>query len=112
MFKIKPSNIEGVGVFTTSPLKKGELVDIFEEMDCVFVPKPQPEEEMIMLNNYAIEEEGGWWRPENWKKISVGWYLNHSDNPNIFSNDEANTYLAIRDIEAEEELTINYDLLN
>ena len=40
----------------------------------------------------------------------VGWYLNHSFTPNAYQ--EQYQYFAARDIEAGEEITINYRTLN
>lgn len=114
MFTLKCSPIPeaGVGVFTTLPLRKGEWADIFDPLDGKFVEKPQSEEEMKILNHFGIEMKNGWFVPLDWRRISIGWYLNHSDNPNLEGNSDQTAYYATRDILAGEELTIDYAKLD
>lgn len=110
-FILKPSLIHGVGVFTTDALKRDKFCDLFEENDTAYSPNPQPEEDLFLLGNFGIEASHGWYRPIDWRRISVGWYLNHSDTPNLTNDADCNLYWANRDINAGEELTINYDTL-
>lgn len=42
--------------------------------------------------------------------MSVGWFLNHSDEPNA-ENDEHYEYFAIKDIPKGAEILIDYDKL-
>ena len=39
--------------------------------------------------------------------LTTSWYLNHSDEPNVAA-DEHYLFYALRDIKAEEELTVDY----
>jgi SET domain-containing protein len=39
--------------------------------------------------------------------ITPSWYLNHSDNPSAYSDDQY-SFFALRDIEKGEELTLDY----
>lgn len=114
MFLLKPSLIPdaGIGVFTSQPLKKNDFADIFDPLDGKFVEKPQPEQEVEMLNHFGIETETGWHIPLDYRRISVGWYLNHSDTPNLIANDDHTAYYANREILANEELTIDYSTLD
>jgi len=45
--------------------------------------------------------------PPTLNMLSVGWYLNHSDRPNVEADDDAR-FFALRDIRAGEELTADY----
>jgi len=104
---LKPSGIQGVGVFTLGPIAKGEKVPVFPEDDSVVVAR---EEFARLPPDYAKyhvpdAEEGKWWGPKDYHRMTIGWYLNHSDAPNI---DALADWTALRRIEPGEELTIDY----
>jgi SET domain-containing protein len=42
--------------------------------------------------------------------MEIGWYLNHSDDPNVY-HDEQYFYYSLKDIKAGEELFIDYSSL-
>ncbi len=54
-----------------------------------------------------MKEDGHYGCPKNFNQLTPSWYLNHSDHPNVAfdSNDE---FFALRDIRANEELTVDY----
>jgi len=45
--------------------------------------------------------------PVNFNQLTMAWYMNHSDNPNVESNMEYD-FVAIKPIRDGEELTIDY----
>ena len=61
-----------------------------------------------LYKRYGIRCTGGYWVPPDFLRMSAGWYMNHSDIPNLQSDDGDVTYYARRDIAAGEELTIDY----
>ena len=113
------SRIHNVGVFTRFPLKKGEIIEVWGGKDCKFVKMrkkkllclERPDLEFF-FNRYCIETVRGFWCPSDFIRMSVGWYLNHSDKPNLSSDDDGETYRATRNIKRGEELTINYKVLD
>lgn len=115
-FRLKKSTIEdaGIGVFATDHIKKGDkLHTLFHENDVIWVSNEDYEKLSIppeLKENFSIKFEDGYSMPGDFNSISVGWYLNHSDSPNLHSDDEYE-YYASRDIEPGEELFINYDHL-
>ncbi len=111
MIVLRPSKIEGVGCFTMAPIKKGEVADIWDATDCKFVPEAEADERVDLCETYCVATTGGYYCPLDFRRMSVGWYLNHSDTPNLASNDK-DVYFAIRDIAAGEELTIDYAQLD
>ncbi len=108
MIVLRPSTIHGVGVFTTRALRKGEVVELFRRGDYRFVENPKGDE-LRMCRHFCVRDEDGYHCPKNWNRMSVGWYLNDSDEPNL--EHENYVYRARRKIRAGEELLIDYDEL-
>ena len=113
-FRLKKSTIEdaGIGVFATSFIKQGDkLHTLFHENDVIWVSNEDYDKLDIsheLKENFSIKFEDGYSMPGDFNRISVGWYLNHSDNPNLHS-DEEYEYYASRDIQPGEELFIDYE---
>lgn len=111
---LRPSGIEGIGCFTLQPIKAGQAVkNLWDDADLRFVPAASVPPGMLALHKrYCVESADGFWCPLDFKRMSVGWYLNHSDDPNLATYDEGRTYVALRDIPADAELTIDYRRLD
>lgn len=113
VFILRPSTIHGVGVFTVRDIPSGTVLDLFDDEEALFVKinDVTDEEEKIAVEKYGVEENGGYFVAKNWHKMCIGWYLNHSDTPNVYRDDRDN-FFAIRDIKKGEELTIDYNTLD
>jgi hypothetical protein len=96
---LKPSPIQGVGVFTLRKIKKGEKVDLWHSRDYKFRKSCSRAE-----RRYCIKDKHGWHGPLDFHRMSIGWYLNHSESPRLSVPD----YRALQNIERGQELTINY----
>ncbi|QDU19176.1 SET domain-containing protein [Urbifossiella limnaea] len=116
LFRLKPSTIPGagVGVFATVDIPAGTvLTELFADDDVRFVPwadfavLPGPAE---VRENFAVRYDDGAYLPRDLNRISVGWFLNDSRDPNL-AHDADYVYFARRDIAAGEELLIDYDTL-
>lgn len=113
-FRLKPSTIPGagVGVFATADISRGTaLAGLFAQDDvrrltwAEFVALDVPAE---VKETFATRYETECFVPRDFNRMSVGWYLNDSDAPNLGRDAEYN-YHALRDIVAGEELFIRYD---
>lgn len=113
-FRLKPSTIPGagVGVFATADIPKGTpLTELFEPDDvrrlswAEFAALEVPGE---VKENFATRYEAECFVPRNFNRISAGWYLNDSPEPNL-AHDANYDYYALRDVAAGEELFIRYD---
>lgn len=113
--RIAPSPIHGLGVFTLEKIPKGAPVWQFTpgfdlDLDPALVAdQPEPQRDRLLhygyvdprLNRYIL-------------CCDDARFLNHSDAPNLLPDYSADRYgidRAARDIEAGEELTVNYALV-
>jgi SET domain-containing protein len=103
---VRPSAIEGLGLFAAEPIPAGALVAAWDErFDRAFAAEeiaalPPPEREHL--------ERFGWRGPDGRVRaaMSNSRFINHSPAPNLVCVDGAS--YAARDIAAGEELTEDY----
>ena len=111
---LKPSPLHGIGVFAITAINKGER-KIFSdhESEWIEVSKEEvdalPQHAKDLIENHCLFNETHYYIPEyGFKIFDLAVYLNHSDQPNLISVNEGEFFEAIRDIEAGEELLIDY----
>jgi hypothetical protein len=103
MLVLKPSKIHGVGVFTTTALKRGTRLPLSAQTrDWRLVPTVRG-----FLSRYCTRSKDGCiYAPKDPHRMSIGWYMNHSARPNtVTTNDD---WRIGRNVRAGEELTIDY----
>jgi SET domain-containing protein len=112
-FSLKPSPIEGVGVFANHAIARGTWLRLFSEPwhRRFRRSSPMSPERRDFLKRYCIENEkvDAFFGPRDFGRMSVGWYLNHSPHPNAAHRKFK--YFAVRDIATGEEVTIDYGTL-
>jgi SET domain-containing protein len=111
---LKPSPLHGIGVFSITAIKKGER-KIFSdhESEWIEISKEEvdalPQHARDLVENHCLFNETHYYIPEyGFKIFDLAVYLNHSDQPNLISINDGEFFEAIRDIEAGEELLIDY----
>ncbi len=115
-FRLKPAQ-HGVGVFATHDIKKGTYLRLFGEeqeggpepfVNCRFLKKEDIPEPFL---DFCVSRgrRGLLICPKDFSSMEVGWFLNHSKDPNVIEKNYY--YYACRDISADEELTIDYNTL-
>jgi SET domain-containing protein len=111
---LAPSKTHGVGCFTDRDISRGELVKCWDGKDSRWIPekKAHASPEVALIKRFGIRVRGGYWAPTDFLRMSAGWYMNHSETPNLGSDDGDVTYYARRDIKAGEELTLDYRLMD
>jgi SET domain-containing protein len=106
----------GIGVRAERPIKKGSRIDAWEPGDMIWVPLESVTdiEYLKWLNVFGIVVWKGFYAPKNPMRLSLAWYINHSERPNvnIAVTPKTWTIRARRDIEAGEELTVDYGTLD
>jgi SET domain-containing protein len=113
---LKPSLIEGVGVFALQDIPRG-CREMFGKPDAaeewITVAKKEieklPAHAQFLVGNYCLYDEENYFIPAHgFKKMDVSLFLNHSDSPNIISVNDGDHFETTRDIKAGEELLIDY----
>lgn len=102
---IDQSPIHGIGLFAREPIAFGTVVCRFVDgFDKVFVELPRPFLFTgIFLRRYGYTDNRFWYlNTDNMR------FVNHCAVPNLLSSFESPDDVAARDIEAGEELTVNY----
>lgn len=111
-FVLKPSNGKGIGVFATHGIAKGTRLALFPNGKTRFFSHKQMEKDHRLkkfCQFYGVGTAKGRFVPSNFGCMSVGWYLNHSLTPN--AHHEGYEYFASRNIDPDEEITIDYRAL-
>jgi len=111
--RIKPSKINGVGVFAIKNIPKN--INPFQKLTKskwlklnINLMKKIDKNVLNMIKGFfAIKKDGTFWAPKGGlNDINISFFMNNSNNPNVnILGDEFKTY---RIIKKGEELTINY----
>jgi hypothetical protein len=101
----------GVGVVAIGDIPKGALVFAPDDDTVVSVSSDKisalPTEIRKLYEDFAVLENGSYICPTSFNKLTVSWYLNCSEEPNV-EPDDALRFRALRDIRAGEELFSRY----
>lgn len=127
-FVLKPSPLGGVGVFATHDIPTGTLLFNQEINHTIRMLKIKDVPlEALKFCIFVNDEEC--LCPERFDRLEIGWYINHSDAPNVaqlhrtkfdvvksvedlYRNREKYRFYAIKDIKEGDEIVINYNELN
>ena len=104
---LKPSAIQGVGVFTTHDIPKGTKV--FSDIKYRWYKLESIPVELRKYCHFVKEDEV--LGPERFDRMEAEWFLNHSNDPNV-AEIAADFWVAVKDIKTGEELLMDYNQLN
>jgi SET domain-containing protein len=107
-FILQPSVLGGIGVFATHniPINTKLFSDTFTLRTMKSANIPEAFKKYII---YLNDEEC--LCPERFDRMEIGWYINHSYQPNIQKNSDKHV-VALRNINQGEEILIDYNCLN
>lgn len=110
-FILKPSE-HGVGVFAVTDIKKDSHLRLFGDAETIDLRSLVRKKDEVpeIFRTYCMDRGEELICPTDFGHMQVGWYLNHSDSPNTYSDSDYKWY-ALRDIKAGEEITIDYNSL-
>jgi SET domain-containing protein len=111
---IKPSLVDGIGVFALTDIKKGQR-RLFSDDKSEWIKISREEVEQLpqhskaLIENFCLYDDDHYFVPEyGFKMVDLVIYLNHSDTPNVMSVNEGEDFEALRDIREGEELFVDY----
>lgn len=106
---LRPSRIEGIGVFATHSIQEGTYLALFCAGEASRIRQANKRNQAL-VSRHGIPQGGRKYIcPVDFRRMSVGWYLNHCKSPN--ASHKNYRYLAVRDIALGEEITIDYATL-
>ena len=112
--RLKPSKVcDGVGLFSIVEIKKDEIIfddvtadDIYIRWD--EIPNLRGEVKNY-LNSMCNSDKNGLYLSRTPNNINLAYFVNHSDNPNVFHDLELDRFIAIKDIGVDEEIVCVYN---
>lgn len=109
LYKNEPNT--GVGVVAIRDIPKGMLVFAPDDDTVALVSSDKisalPTEIRKLYEDFAVLKNGSYICPTNFNKLTVSWYLNCSEDPNVEA-DKALRFRALHDIRAGDELFSRY----
>jgi SET domain-containing protein len=109
--RLAPSPIHGIGVFAIRDIPAGAAV--LEDPGISLTPIPKETVDALdpshrrLYEDFCVLEDGAYFSPPSFNQITIAWYLNHSDSPNL-SYGLGSAFYAVRLIRKGEELTADY----
>jgi SET domain-containing protein len=109
--RIGLSDIHGVGVRAMRNIPRGTLVFQGESERVVWRSRAAvrrlPKDIRALYEDFGMVSGDQIGVPPSLNMLSVGWYVNHSDHPNVEAGDDGR-FRALRRIRKGEELTADY----
>ena len=112
--RLKPSKVcDGVGLFSIVEIKKDEIIFDDVTADDVYIwwdEIPDLRDEVKnYLNSMCSSDKNGLYLSRTPNNINLAYFVNHSDNPNVFHDLELDRFIAIKDIGVDEEIVCVYN---
>lgn len=110
-FVLKPST-HGVGVFATHDISKDAHLRLFGDGEKIDLRSQRRNKNSVPepFRDYCMDRGETLVCPEDFGRMQLGWYLNHSSNPNAYRDKDFKWY-ALKHIKAGEEILIDYNSL-
>jgi len=119
--RLRPSSIHGIGVFAIRPIPKDTnpfvtLSSATKPQEDIAIPvqnilkNPQIPDVVkdLVTDFYAVSGGNMYFPPKSFNELSIAYCMNHSETPNVITHDGGNTFVTARQIEAGEEVFIDY----
>jgi SET domain-containing protein len=110
---LKPSLVcDGVGVFALVDIPEGSVLFADTKPDKDFISWDElfdiPTEVKKYLSNLCLYNPKGIYLSRTVTDINISYYVNHSENYNVFHNLKKDKYVTIKDIKKGEEILCLY----
>ena len=113
--RLGPSDIDGIGVFALRKIPKGTNIFANDKLGIRWIDRTvidTIDDPVIadLYSKFAIRRGDQYGCPANFNSMTVGWYLNEPPRGQAANVvvDEDYSFIAPRDIEPGEELTVRY----
>jgi len=111
--RLKPSKVcSGVGLFAIRPIRKGDVLLHDVTADTIFIQWTElsglHEDVKSYLNTMCNSTSDGIFLSRTPNNINLAYFVNHSDSPNVIHDLTLDEFVAIRDIERDEEIVCIY----
>ena len=112
--RLKPSKVcDGVGLFSIVEIKKDEIIFDDVTADDIYIRWDEipdlRDEVKNYLNSMCNSDKNGLYLSRTPNNINLAYFVNHSDNPNVFHDLELDRFIAIKDIGVDEEIVCVYN---
>lgn len=108
---LRPSKIEGIGVFANSNVKKGTIFPYDKKEKRIKIKDVKKNKKLHwMCERYCVEEEKYYLCPTSFHKMHYLWFLNHSKKPNLVKGNRC--FVANKNIKKGGELLVDYSNLD
>lgn len=108
---LKPSKIEGIGVFANRNLSKGKLIPWDKKERKISIDKAKKNKKLYeWCERFGVETKRYYICSKNFLAMSLVWFINHSKKPNLIKNKFG--LVTIKKIKEGEELTVDYSQLD
>ena len=112
--RLKPSKVcSGVGVFSIIPIKKGTVIFKDVKEDNIHIKWEEIKDVDKRVKEYlkiiCNFDEEGIYLSRTVNNINLSYFVNHSDKPNVKHDLDKDVFIALRDIDIDEELVCVYD---
>ncbi|MFN8280235.1 MAG: SET domain-containing protein [Saprospiraceae bacterium] len=112
--RLQPSGIHGTGVFAIRDIPAGSD-NFFSDSEDEWIHLTYsdvgslPTSSQFLIETYCLFDHLGYFVPAHgFEKMDLSLFLNHSDTPNIASVNDGESFVALRQIHAGEELLVDY----
>lgn len=108
------SKIHGIGVFAIRDIPKGIPLFEFDNTEMVWIKAAEIQNSSpkikLLYEDFCVtnQDKTLYGCPVNFNQLTMAWYMNHSNDPNVESDKDYN-FFSKAIIKEGEELTINYD---
>ena len=111
--RLKPSKVcDGVGLFAIRPIKKGDVLLQDVTADTTFIQWAElpglHQDVKSYLNTMCNSTTDGIFLSRTPNNINLAYFVNHSDSPNVTHDLNLDEFVALRDIDVNEEIVCVY----
>ena len=111
--RLNPSKVcEGVGLFAIQPIKKGDVLLQDVSADTLFIGWDElpglHDHVKSYLNTMCNSTNDGIFLSRTPNNINLAYFVNHSDSPNVTHDLNLDEFVALRDIDVNEEIVCVY----